>query len=165
MLLFIITPEHESAKLLQCFNTSHVVIYPEYRFGAASIFWFQYISCCYLSKYDYLCLYYKKRVSIHLMLLFISLLKPLSMLLITVSIYLILLFIEAVRGYCRFAFKVSIHLMLLFIVFSSIHSWTEDLFQYISCCYLSYFCQKELITLSEFQYISCCYLSWLIMTQ
>ena len=27
MLLFIITPEHESAKLLQCFNTSHVVIY------------------------------------------------------------------------------------------------------------------------------------------
>lgn len=28
MLLFIITPEHESAKLLQCFNTSHVVIYP-----------------------------------------------------------------------------------------------------------------------------------------
>ena len=115
------------------------------------------------------------------MLLFISLLKPLSMLLITVSIHLILLFIEAVRGYCRFAFKVSIHLMLLFIVFSSIHSWTEDLFQYISCCYLSagldtsysaktqfqyisccylsYFCQKELITLSEFQYISCCYLS------
>ncbi len=95
------------------------------------------------------------------MLLFISLLKPLSMLLITVSIHLMLLFIEAVRGYCRFAFKVSIHLMLLFIVFSSIHSWTEDLFQYISCCYLSAGLDTSYSAKTQFQYISCCYLSYL----
>ena len=74
MLLFIITPEHESAKLLQCFNTSHVVIYPIAANSAITLscgfntshvviyqiileiiqplYGFQYISCCYLSQLD-----------------------------------------------------------------------------------------------------------------
>ena len=50
MLLFIITPEHESAKLLQCFNTSHVVIYLLLCILIHILSeTFQYISCCDLS--------------------------------------------------------------------------------------------------------------------
>ena len=79
------------------FNTSHVVIYRRSVFpNRTNIFQFQYISCCYLSNFCFLC-FFCRLVSIHLMLLFI---KP--------------FFSTAKR-----LFQISIHLMLLFIFIAS----------------------------------------------
>ena len=97
------------------FNTSHVTLYrktiqyPQYPFCR-----FQYISCYSLS-WSITDNKRLKRVSIHLMLLFIEALLKISGLHIAVSIHLMLLFIFC----CWFLWLhikfVSIHLMLLFI--------------------------------------------------
>ena len=119
------------------FNTSHVVIYRRSVFpNRTNIFQFQYISCCYLS-YSCCPAICRKKVSIHLMLLFIR---------------------NSQQGLIHRT-QVSIHLMLLFIavrffpigpIFSSFNTSHVviyrkrngifkggNMFQYISCCYLS----------------------------
>ena len=147
--------------------------------GTRKIEKFQYISCCYLSKYR---AWRKEKhtVSIHLMLLFIKTERNWSQRPTTVSIHLMLLFINKI--WIRTVVKngVSIHLMLLFIWEHNDEQDKKLKFQYISCCYLSQIrwcqdiCNKGFNTshvviyhncISRiercllFQYISCCYLS------
>ena len=76
-----------------CFNTSHVVIYQEKNKRDKNMYKFQYISCCYLSQH--------------------------------LTLFLPIIYV------------VSIHLMLLFIATEEEQTVTEQAFQYISCCYLS----------------------------
>ena len=97
------------------FNTSHVVIYQIP------------VKQC----------FNRVEVSIHLMLLFISL----------------LVFILVLSG------LVSIHLMLLFIERRKLQVLLQLKFQYISCCYLSGTTMLQ-VSPKAFQYISCCYLSY-----
>mgnify|MGYP000012059015 FL=1 len=97
------------------FNTSHVTLYrktiqyPQYPFCR-----FQYISCYSLS-WSITDNKRLKRVSIHLMLLFIKTGGINDGKIITVSIHLMLLFIEALLKISGLHIAVSIHLMLLFI--------------------------------------------------
>ena len=137
MLLFIITLEHESAKLLQCFNTSHVVIYLKIeivihriyaRFNTSHVViylkpflysgrgqnLFQYISCCYLSSIEFkigdcVCSFNTSHVVIYQILSISSCLTNL------ISIHLMLLFILLSIVSQSNHTHVSIHLMLLFI--------------------------------------------------
>ena len=102
-------------------------------------YWFQYISCCYLSKQKFIS-GGKKAVSIHLMLLFILHLHTIHSIAYPVSIHLMLLFIKILKTNPNFVYK----------------------FQYISCCYLSEQKAIERIKIARFQYISCCYLSNII---
>ena len=120
------------------FNTSHVVIYPKTRSILRSeLSTFQYISCCYLSFNFPTATKSATIVSIHLMLLFIRLMKT--------DIHVQML--------------VSIHLMLLFILWVNPFRIIVCQFQYISCCYLSDAQVFEDTFAGMFQYISCCYLS------
>ena len=122
--------------ILYCFNTSHVTLYRKYS--------------CQNSR--------RRWVSIHLMLLFISIRLVSSISAQSVSIHLMLLFISLCRQILLPDSPVSIHLMLLFIEdelskiadngrFNTSHvtlyqilSWLEKRrrwFQYISCYSLS----------------------------
>ena len=157
MLLFIAIrswlPVHQER-----FNTSHVVIYLNCDIAIIFIDRFQYISCCYLSFGLALgCILDYRFNTSH------------------VVIY------QRAGDSTVCTSKVSIHLMLLFIGFLHGEADEADVFQYISCCYLSGVAQRnkrlkvfvsihlmllfieisgDLINfLTWFQYISCCYLS------
>ena len=76
-----------------------------------------------------------------------------------VSIHLMLLFIIITERRVEGVKKVSIHLMLLFITEGRPNVSCSEVFQYISCCYLSCTICTAWRQLRTFQYISCCYLS------
>ena len=143
-------------KLHKGFNTSHVVIYPDLKEFCDAIDWFQYISCCYLSRLHKNNTISRK-VSIHLMLLFIKENRP-----------------SCINEAC---FNTS-HVVIYPYDSSQINC--RSLFQYISCCYLSAgqhriyahiisFNTSHVViypktnsymsAVKAFQYISCCYLS------
>ena len=118
------------------FNTSHVVIYP----------------CPVLLPLRTV------QVSIHLMLLFI-LFRPCSRPhRMCVSIHLMLLFIgkRNWNAYETKSFNTS-HVVIYHLVNQSARA--GKMFQYISCCYLSYADNTIRTYNAKFQYISCCYLS------
>ena len=157
MLLFISSRASVLCHVDFDFNTSHVVIYPEYRFGAASIFWFQYISCCYLSylpvvknsgnasfNTSHVVIYRRSIASFKFFLMFqyisccylskilsIMTCQKLSFNTSHVVIY------PRWTGQENICKPVSIHLMLLFIEISGDLTNFLTWFQYISCCYLS----------------------------
>ena len=101
--------------ILYCFNTSHVTLYRKYS--------------CQNSR--------RRWVSIHLMLLFISLCRQ-------------ILLPDS---------PVSIHLMLLFIEKQRIAGESKGKFQYISCYSLSSVDTARSLVKMKFQYISCYSLS------
>ena len=100
--------------IVSSFNTSHVVVYLIKALNDIKAAWFQYISCCSLSFYNFK-IFRLTTVSIHLMLQFIFLVNASSFLSSFVSIHLMLQFIPVVR---REVDEVPV-------------------FQYISCCSLS----------------------------
>ena len=114
MLQFILN-YHASLDLNRCFNTSHVVVYPDY-----------------ISDIPFVII-----VSIHLMLQFILPEYDTKNLALHVSIHLMLQFIQISIFPSSWQNCVSIHLMLQFI--STLHTWKRLIlaFQYISCCSLS----------------------------
>ena len=99
---------------------------------------FQYISCCYLSEKSRMKISVSSTVSIHLMLLFIG-----------VEIY------QARRFFISFN---TSHVVIY--PFPEEYLNKGYVFQYISCCYLSYSNMTINRKGMKFQYISCCYLSW-----
>ena len=119
------------------FNTSHVTLYqPE--------------TC---SNFQRL------RVSIHHMLLFISIIKICSRKLDNVSIHHMLLFISFGVIAPRSTIDVSIHHMLLFISGSGLCGAAAYWFQYITCYSLSDLLSQILHGYRQFQYITCYSLS------
>ena len=106
------------------FNTSHVVIYPDTQYVVASGYNpFQYISCCYLSEYDFLYENGTVAVSIHLMLLFIP--NILEMLQILEKFqYISCCYLSRMTRLLKLNWNgVSIHLMLLFIYNTKTRIW------------------------------------------
>ena len=158
MLLFILASEIAESRFflfqyISCCYLSRVIEFNRH-FNDE----FQYISCCYLS-YSCCPAICRKKVSIHLMLLFIRNSQQGLIHRTQVSIHLMLLFI-AVRffpiGPIFSSFNTShVVIYLKSIVRRSIFYS----FQYISCCYLSRFKKHKNKLFSLFQYISCCYLS------
>ena len=142
--------------------------------------WFQYISCCYLSKQKSPVSSQKNSVSIHLMLLFILKTSILSTTLplfqyisccylsspalkvkswVFVSIHLMLLFILRSATTIFYIAFVSIHLMLLFILTFCLAEIFGPCFNTSHVViYRNLLITKQLI-IALFQYISCCYLS------
>ena len=123
--------------ILYCFNTSHVTLYRKYS--------------CQNSR--------RRWVSIHLMLLFISIRLVSSISAQSVSIHLMLLFISLCRQILLPDSPVSIHLMLLFIEKQRIAGESKGKFQYISCYSLSEKGTTFVPSVDTFQYISCYSLS------
>ena len=99
---------------LSDFNTSHVTVYRLFKAPHTVKIIFQYISCYCLSKLQKKFLFHR-RISIHLMLLFIW-------------------HIPFITDFNRF---ISIHLMLLFISIGFASNFPFSSFQYISCYCLS----------------------------
>ena len=97
------------------FNTSHVVIYQLVHRFLNDFSRFQYISCCYLSFRILKFIIVVITVSIHLMLLFITIFTCRNAGIKKVSIHLMLLFIVYLVRMWHYRREVSIHLMLLFI--------------------------------------------------
>ena len=161
------------------FNTSHVTVYRVCRSMYVRRSTFQYISCYCLSVWRLWVdrTYY---ISIHLMLLFIDIIRMKWHIQSIISIHLMLLFIarylrrihnlrsfQYISCYCLSVSKmqtyrkiwISIHLMLLFIV-SILPSLSRNpSFQYISCYCLSPPDYATIGRILEFQYISCYCLS------
>ena len=145
-------------RLRRHFNTSHVTVYHlTVDFNDSDIILFQYISCYCLSirRTDFIAGGY---ISIHLMLLFItvagkiiepkiwfqyiscyclSVSKSCSISSVLISIHLMLLFIIHRRLIPQILCSISIHLMLLFINKSECIICRNKRFQYISCYCLS----------------------------
>ena len=135
MLLFILASEIAESRFflfqyISCCYLSRVIEFNRH-FNDE----FQYISCCYLS-YSCCPAICRKKVSIHLMLLFIE--KEMA---------------YSKAGICFNTSHVVIYLK------SIVRRSIFYSFQYISCCYLSRFKKHKNKLLSLFQYISCCYLS------
>ena len=120
-------------------------------------FLFQYISCCYLS-YSCCPAICRKKVSIHLMLLFIRNSQQGLIHRTQVSIHLMLLFIEKEMAYSKAGICFNTSHVVIYLK-SIVRRSIFYSFQYISCCYLSRFKKHKNKLLSLFQYISCCYLS------
>ena len=145
--------------MIECFNTSHVVIY--HNNGHIQISFiqeFQYISCCYLSIHeegmgDGTNCFNTSHVVIYLRIILFVLLRQTRFQYISccyLSFWmcrvLTLLSMFQYISCCYLSRKlllylwwqrVSIHLMLLFITLASRHLPAYVKFQYISCCYLS----------------------------
>ena len=136
MLQFIMSRTIRIHRWECCFNTSHVVVYLVVVRSAFCLSWFQYISCCSLSRSKHLYLSLIK-VSIHLMLQFIELSCVSVWCRRSVSIHLMLQFILT-TGFSTVAdgsFNTS-H-VVVYQISPTIHNIIIQLFQYISCCSLS----------------------------
>ena len=125
-------------RLFSGFNTSHVVIYHVLAIKEGELVrLFQYISCCYLSRFRKFIL--------------------LNMMSFNTSHVVIYLSAEAAQYAVDNSFNTS-HVVIYQPPALLLDSFSR--FQYISCCYLSR-CRLLMQQRStEFQYISCCYLSW-----
>ena len=140
------------------FNTSHVTVYQNGEPIEEEQDVFQYISCYCLSETHNSCANTRK-ISIHLMLLFIWVCFPIFNCPKIISIHLMLLFILTAYQQGILSTRISIHLMLLFIDASHVRSFPQRRFQYISCYCLSPNLNCFFSSPQTFQYISCYCLS------
>ena len=142
------------------FNTSHVTVYQNGEPIEEEQDVFQYISCYCLSETHNSCANTRK-ISIHLMLLFIWVCFPIFNCPKIISIHLMLLFILTAYQQGILSTRISIHLMLLFITSPVPSPMVYAKFQYISCYCLSFWGVKIKFA-DKFQYISCYCLSLLL---
>ena len=161
------------------FNTSHVVVYPDYCSLSAVKIVFQYISCCSLSLLSrhnlssFLC-FNTSHVVVYRRIPICTIMTKSGFNTSHVVVY------HGRPGKSGGCYFVSIHLMLQFIRKLLSTAGKEIQFQYISCCSLSFFIIFSTAELNgfntshvvvylesgsysykiqEFQYISCCSLS------
>ena len=113
MLLFILFAQR--LRMAQhCFNTSHVTLYPSRLLSVQCRRVFQYISCYSLSMQKRKNKGGRKKVSIHLMLLFILFRFPVLLKTVSFNTSHVTLY-QRSRQSLLAPLRVSIHLMLLFI--------------------------------------------------
>ena len=140
------------------FNTSHVVVYRRRNAMEIRDDMFQYISCCSLSNQQMLNCLHPLRFNTSHVVVYLSR-NSFCGFLIKVSIHLMLQFISSIAFFNSSKRLVSIHLMLQFITSQLPSHYRLRQFQYISCCSLSQRYCNSCYEWRAFQYISCCSLS------
>ena len=158
MLLFIAVTLGMTTRCLN-FNTSHVTVYQSGSPYLSTVPRFQYISCYCLSDSHCMSLETQWYFNTSHVTVYLCISIP-ECVYIRISIHLMLLFITVWMYHPCSRCSISIHLMLLFICNQNCDSRCGWLFQYISCYCLSKIQGASIKYCYGFQYISCYCLSY-----